>query len=361
LFYLGWGWLDGSLSGWASTLRMEYVEEYFARDPAVPRIRSGLLYLGLFLLGCGGIPVLGLVRALCQRSPQDAADQHEATSQNEAANQCGWERTAACLVLGYLAIILGAGYKNLHYLGPILPITLVLWLRGEARLRETGEGRLESGQRTRSLLSTLHSPLATCVLAICIGLCWPPLRPTFTLNRELGAATTFQTDSLEEAYRWGRIAPELYERGDVGWEFAYQSWVGYAELEAAPAPSEGHVSCPSDGKPRPLVVTDRVPPSPEYQIVFESADGVKLYSRDRHVTEWLACQHPLAGAQRYPWVFPKSLFPSVRQRSGREPQPRQSLQIFPDRQGNVYARVGVLDPGDGQGPDRQAGVLGQDE
>jgi hypothetical protein len=102
-----------------------------------------------------------------------------------------------------------------------------------------------------------------------------------------------------QACRWGRIAEELHARRDLGWEMGHHTWAGYSELDGEPL------------APRPLVVTDGAAPSPEYEALFESGEGVKLYSRDRQVTEWLARQCPPAGAGRYPWVFARSLLPSA--------------------------------------------------
>jgi hypothetical protein len=261
LFYLAWGWHNGSLAAWAACLRMEWLDKYFAPEP---RAFAALRFLGLFALGCGGIPVAGLLLAW---------------------RGGAWERTVATVVLTYLAIILGSGMKNLHYLGPLLVIVNVLWLQ-PVPIRH-------------SSFDIRHSPFAllltTASFAICLVLCWPLERPTFTLNRDFGQLTTFQTDSYEEAVLWARIAEPLYEQELLGWQIGQHTWVGYSERAGRLIAA------------RPLVVTTGEPPSAEYELVFESNEGptagVKLYCRDEEVLGWMADQRPWSGVERCPWVF----------------------------------------------------------
>ena len=93
-FYLAWGWSDGSLRYWIDTIDQEYVNHYLAN---VPRWISAPLFLGYFVLGAGGIAAAGIVMAF----RRDA-----------------WQRTVASVTLLYLAIVLGSGFKNLHWLAP---------------------------------------------------------------------------------------------------------------------------------------------------------------------------------------------------------------------------------------------------
>ena len=103
--YLAWGTWEGSLPAWLASFDEEWLSKYFNPQP---RGLKGILFLGYFLLGCGGVPALGLMYLLRRGSP--------------------WQRTLATVIVGYLAIILGCGAKNLHYLGPLLPLTVILWL-----------------------------------------------------------------------------------------------------------------------------------------------------------------------------------------------------------------------------------------
>ena len=265
LFYLAWGWCDGSWSAWPFCLQMEWVDKYFAAEP---RGRSGLLFAAYFVLGCGGIPALGPLWALARRSP--------------------WDRTAATVVLAYLAIILGSGLKNLHYLGPLLPLSVVLWLRSPATIFPA------AARRGIPLLAAVS-------LAVCVWLCWPLARPVFTLNRQLGQWTTFRTGSYEEACQWGRIGDDLYAENQLGWQIGRHTWVGYAQRDVQAS------------RPRPLVVADGVAPSPAYQVVFSSPQGAKLYGRDLDVLQWMARQRPSTGPDRAPWVFrPIAIVPDPR-------------------------------------------------
>lgn len=269
--YLLVGWSEGSLAGWRSTWHREIFRKYATAGPGND---SALLYVGYFLLGCGGIPAIGLLRPLLGRN---------------ADPDLAWKRTMATVTVLYLLIILGSGHKNLHYLGPLLPIPVILWLKHPQGASPSAAGRW-----------AVPLSAAGC-LAGCIFLCWPASRPEFTLNRELGAVTTFQTDSYQQACRWGRIASELYDRGHVGWQIGEHTWASYSQRDARPA------------APRPLVVTDGVVPATEYQLVFESAKGVKLYCRDSRTIRWAASRRPPAGPDRSAAVFrPIAVAPRLR-------------------------------------------------
>lgn len=283
LFYVVWGWQEGCLAEWPSTLRMEYVEEYFA---PVPRWRSGLLFAGYFLLGCGAIPAVALIRAFrSKRTDPDAA----------------WNRTVATVVIAYLLIIMGAGYKNLHYLVPLLPMLLILWLKLPRRPSHREDAPMPFPVAGRAVTGWAAALAASGGLAVSVFLCWPTSRPVFTLNRDLGAITTFQTDSYEEACDWARISTELYDADLIGWFIIRHTWVQYSELEANPV------------QPRSLLVTDQTAPSPQYELLLESAEGVKLYRRDPEKIRWAARQHPPAGPDRCPWVFrPIAIAPPAR-------------------------------------------------
>lgn len=268
-FYLAWGWWEGSLPGWWATLREEYLDDLYA--PSRPS-GSRLAFVGYFLLGCGGVPAIGLLRPF--RTTPAARDD---------ASQLAWERTVVTVTLLYLVLVLGSQHRNLHYLGPLLPIPVVLWLR-------TGR---DTGGRAASAWGVPAS--ATLSLLVCIGLCWPVARPVFTLNRKLGAATTFLTDSYEVACRRAKLIHPLYDRGLISWEVGPHTWLGYSQLAARPAGQ------------RPLVVTEGPPPSAGYQLLFESPHGppprARLYCNDPRWAEWLTNQHPLAGPDRFPWIL----------------------------------------------------------
>jgi len=271
--YLAVGWRQGVLDGWWSTLEMEYVTEYFAPQP---RWRANLLFFGYLLLGCGVLPAIALPATFWKKN----------TSRDVA-----WDRMLATVALAYLLIIMGGGYKNLHYLGPLVPVPVILWLKG-------------SQIATRPAWVQWAGPLsATALLAVCIVLCWPVSRPTFTLNRQLGAETTFQTDSYQEACIWGRITADLYNRGDLGWQLGQHTWASYSELNAQPA------------EPRALLITKGTAPSADYKFVLESADGVKLYCRDLDRLRWFASQRPSIGPDRCPRLF-RPIAISPRRRGG---------------------------------------------
>ena len=80
-FYLGFGSADESLPYWVDTLDIEYVNDYLA---TAPRWKSGPLFLGYFLLGCGGVAAAGLVTAW---------------------RRSAWHRTVATTCLLYLLVV----------------------------------------------------------------------------------------------------------------------------------------------------------------------------------------------------------------------------------------------------------------
>ena len=261
--YLLVGWAEGSLWGWWSTLQRECFHRHFAPGP---RLQSIALFAGYFLLGCGVVPAAGVLRGFRKK---------------QTGPEAAWRRTVTSAVLAYLLIVMLSGNKNLHYLGPLLPIPLILWLK------HPGDAAGNVGSRWAAPLS------ATAGLAVCIFICWPAARPVFTLNRQLGSVTTFRTDSYEEACRWGRLAGPLFDRGDFGWQIGEHTWVGYSQLDAEAL------------RPRPLLVTDRDPPSEDYRLVLESTEfkGARLYSRDRRLVQWLSGRRPPTAAVRFPPVF----------------------------------------------------------
>jgi hypothetical protein len=316
LCYLARGWLDGSLAAWASCLKMEVTDKYFAAEP---RWWPGLLFLGYFVLGSGGVPILGLVAAF--RKAEGGRGKAEGTGEASGTlhpssliphpspphalspspcHRAAWRRTMAGVTLAYLAIILGCGLKNLHYLGPLLPLPLILWLCG---------GRASRGKII----------LVSISLAVCCFLCWPRQRPIFTLNRQLGEKTAFQADSYEEACRWARIGDELYQQGLLDWQIGRHTWANYARWgrSAGRGDAEDGKGKAEGGRRKaegaPLVVADAHAPAADYSLIFASPEGAKLYCRDPEVLRWLAEQRPLTGPERCPWVFqPIAIRPAPR-------------------------------------------------
>ena len=65
---------------------------------------------------------------------------------------------------------------------------------------------------------------------------------------------------------------------------------------------------------------------------------------------------PTASYLRSPDCFHRSNTPA-----GGAAEAQQTSDVFPDRARDVYAAVGVLDPHDRQGANRQPGILGQDQ
>ena len=274
-FYLGFGWLDGSLPCWVDTLDIEYVNDYLAApaqsnaawSPVLFHLSSALLFFCYFLLCCGGAAAIGLVWAF----RRDA-----------------WQRTVATTALLYLLIVLGSGFKNLHYLGPLLPIPAILFLTAH----NDGE---TLGRRPRYPV-VLGSVVLCISLVLCIWLCWPAERATFVLNRELGMRTTITTRSYSTAVRWARLRHELKQRNVMSWDCDEYTWVAYAEPEEDPR------------DPRPLLLTDRGAPPAGYRLATSLAvagteNEVRLYVRDTRWTGQLAKRHPLRPLRRYPFVF----------------------------------------------------------
>jgi hypothetical protein len=270
LAYLTWGWWNDWILAWRETLVHESFEGYHTQ---IRPSASAMEFLVYFTIGCGGIAVLGLVWPLMYpaRSACRFSQRH-----TECAGHIAWRQTAATVALAYLLIVLGARCRNLHYLGPIIMFPLILWCQG-----------IETNSRRRLLYAaTVVSLLA------CIALCWPASRPQFTLSHELGQATTFQTDSYEEAVRWAPLVHPLWQRHVVSWKVEPHTWVLYAELAAKPAVW------------RPLVVNDGPPPTPEYWLLDEWPERkVKLYCRDPQWAARLVRHHPPIGPDRVPWLL----------------------------------------------------------
>lgn len=277
LGYLAWGWWEGSLEVWAHTADVEYVADYLS---PFPRWKSAPLFFGYFLLLCGGVPALGLIWTF---------------------RRGRWERTVATAGLLYLAIVLLSGFKNIHYLGPLLPIPVVLLLaelerrnRAVPRREKKTPGSPDSWACWGSLGPV--KTLAACSLIVCIVLCWPKARSTFTLTRELGARTTITTDSYLTAARWARLRLVLIEQGLVSWYYDAHTWAAYAQREAAPAAL------------RPLVLTDGGTPAPGYRpVASRPVEGTqqvaRLYARDEAAETWLRTRPTLRPVDRYPAIM----------------------------------------------------------
>jgi hypothetical protein len=215
------------------------------------------LFLGYFVLGSGGVAVWGLVSAF---------------------RQGPWQRTVATATFGYLAIVLLSGFKNLHYLGPLFPIPLILWLSS-----------LPAGRWKLGLV-------VGCSLLVCVGLSWPMHREAFVLNRHLGEQTTFATDSYPEAVQWARVRYGMQSSGVLSWDCDQHTWVAYAELDRETTAIS------------PLLVTVDSPSSPEYALFViggQDAAGrtIRLYTSDPKLRIWLASQKPLRPLDRYPLIF----------------------------------------------------------
>jgi hypothetical protein len=250
--YLVWGWWTGMLEGWWATFQSEYWLSYV--NP-IPRSRLTMLYAGYFLLGCGGVAALGLV---------------------DAFRRSAWERTLASVVLAYLGIVLGSAAKNLHYLGPLFPCVLVLWV-------------IPDDNRKRAW----RSGFAIAGLCVSLFLCWPQARPIFTLTRSLGSHTTFQTDSYQEACRWADLAA-LFDLGVTGWDVPPHTWVRYSAMESRPR------------ERRAILVTTAAFPPPGYVIrAVEAKSGVKicLDVYNPEPIQWAASRQPLIAPDRFPRVL----------------------------------------------------------
>jgi hypothetical protein len=267
--YLAWGWWQGLLAAWLNTLVHESFEGYYTAE--IHHSASAAEYLLYFLVGSGGFALLGLLLPFFQRAGRDDAE-----SADGEARPLAWRQTVAMAALGYFLIVLGARCRNLHYLGPVLLVPLVLWLHATARLKAA-----------KTLLAA-----TTLSLVACFALCWPTSWGQFTLNHELGAATTFVTDSYEEAMSWSGLVDSLRNQQPplISWRVDRDTWATYAERSPRPATW------------RPLVVTKGPPPAPGYLLVAES-DGVKLYCRDASWAAWLVSQHPANARSRVPWVL----------------------------------------------------------
>ena len=309
-FYAAWGWWDGSLRYWLDTLDIEYVQHYLAD---VPRWTSGPLFFGYFVLGSGGVAVLGLLQRthhaprdgvhhgdnpdtllsgcrrhervpnvplVAARPGQTSCPGHPATvlvsTSRALVGRLAWRRTVATVVVLYLLVVLGSGFKNLHWLAPLWPIPLVLFLSAGAHRR---------GWRTVA---------AICSLLVCLWICWPKARSTFTLNRALGERTTIATQSDLTAATWARVRYVMHDEKIQSWDCDQWTWVVYAGRDLR--------------QPRPLLLTDGGPPSPDYRLLAsQPVEGTvvvaRLYCRDPASADWLAAQRPPEPLERYPWVF----------------------------------------------------------
>ena len=139
-------------------------------------------------------------------------------------------------------------------------------------------------------------PAALCSLVLCIVLCWPRARHTFTTNRDLGRMTTITTDEYMTAARWARLRLTLIEQHQVSWYFGQHVWVAYSERDSNPREF------------RPLVLTDQDPPSPEYLLVaerpIEGTDRTaKLYAQQERWIHWLNTRRVWPPLQRYATVM----------------------------------------------------------
>jgi hypothetical protein len=257
-FYLARGFSEGVLFDWLEAFDMEYLNDYLLE---IPRWQSGLLFFGYFVLCCGGLPAVAMVLAYRRNA---------------------WQRTVATATLLYLIIVLCSGYKNLHYLGPLLPVPIVLLLT--------------TGLENQRSLSVRKCLAATGSLLFCIWLCWPIARTTFTLNRELGAKTTITTDSYQTAVTWARLRYPLRGGGHLSWDCDQHTWVVYAELD------------PESKSSRPLVLTRGNPPGPNYRRLLAERSSLtgrvlSLYSSDPQTEQWLRQQDPPRPLDRFAKVF----------------------------------------------------------
>ncbi len=302
-FYAVWGWCDGSLRYWIDTFDQEYVNHYLAD---VPRWKSAPLFLGYFLLGAGA--AVGIVAPCSVDHPVLAcwlAAGIVALGVAIALRRDAWQRTMATVTLLYLLIVLGSGFKNLHWLAPLWPVPLILFLRGSREQRagsreQAGHLRSGSGSAKRAVWRSL---LATASILICTGVSWPKHRDCFTLNRELGEQTTILTDRYLSAATWARVRlvlrnQELLLRNQekMGWNCDAWTWVTYAEMTSRPH------------ELRPLVLTDGGAPSPEYWLLASrpvegTATVARLYCRDKQVEQWLKTASSPDPVDRYPWVY----------------------------------------------------------
>lgn len=252
--YVLWGWSEGLLEGWRATLQGEYIVDFFA---PYPRLYANGIYTGYFVLGCGGLPAVAVIRALFRSS---------------------WEQTVATVILCYLTIVLCSASKNLHYLVPLLPPTVMLWCIGQTR------DKMHRSWQT--------SVVAIISMAVCLALCWPRSRPVFTLNRDLGALTTFQTDNYQEACRWSDVVL-LYDLNVASWPASNHVWVAYSKLEATPT------------ERRPILLTTKAVP-PGYHLRAGSETGGLKLCIDIVNTDWLRwtmSRQPETGLERFPWIF----------------------------------------------------------
>ena len=69
----------------------------------------------------------------------------------------------------------------------------------------------DGGPRGGKAASRSPRPSSCCLMCIALG--WPASRGRFTLNEQLGAVTTFQTDSYEEAVEMAKMIYPLRRGG----------------------------------------------------------------------------------------------------------------------------------------------------
>ena len=192
-FYFWKGYRSGVLGHWLESIDREYVSDYLAD---IPLLQSATLFGGYFLLWAGLFGTVTLVASLWSG-----------------------DRNSRCIAgahIFYLAIVLCSGFKNLHYLLPLIPWTTVSFMQGVAAAEQ------------KYSLAAGGTYLVT--LSLAVLLCWPSDRHTFTANRTLGLQTKMTADSYKDCLRASRLFRALPAESAPDWETDQFTWATYAHV-----------------------------------------------------------------------------------------------------------------------------------
>jgi len=226
--YLIVGASQGLIGSWLETIEGEYVAD-LVPTPAV--WRTAILFFVYFVLACGFAGAGGLARPFMAggslRPPMNGVDRDSAL-QRRLAREWAWRRVVALTVAGYLSIVLLADYKNLHYLGPLPPLAVLLWLLPALpRSGSRTDATCASATRRRSPGELTRPIAACCGLLVAIVICWPVSRTPFTLNRTFGERTMFVTDSQEASCRAATVIDSFRAAEDLpSWGPHEKAWIG---------------------------------------------------------------------------------------------------------------------------------------
>jgi|GEM_PF-5701929 len=280
--YLVTGWVNGWMPGWITTIDAEYITDIVPTRSAVDSLKSTLNYVIFFLAGTGGIGLIALIRPYLWRASNGTSGQ--------LVDRRAWRRTVAFMLFAYLALVLTAGEKNLHYLPPLLPITVLLWII------PTGQGE-RFGGRDRSIIVACIGLFAVVLIGS------PQDRTPFTLNRSLGNRTHFAVEDYAEACVVASTVERLCLEFDLPWEIGKHTLLHYSRHGGLPAsqcviglfPSQEDFidakTSEADGSVEP------------WQILYVEPSGVIVAFHADQWKEWLVKTPPPQEKPKFPFAI----------------------------------------------------------